>query len=259
MAEKLLKDQVVVITGAGGLLGREFAAAAAAAGARVALADISPAAKQVAAGLNKRFGAGTALFVSLDITSKTSVTAAITAIKKTFGRIDAVVNSAYPRNKNYGRKFEAVEYKDFCENVNLHLGGYFLVSQQFAEFFKKQGGGNIINISSVYGVAAPRFQIYEGTPMTMPVEYAAIKSAVIMLTQYMARYYANCNIRFNAVSAGGILDGQPKAFLKAYRALCLNKGMLDRSDISGTVLYLLSGLSRYVNGQNIIVDDGFLL
>ena len=259
MAEKLLKDLVVVITGAGGLLGGEFAAAAAAEGARVALADISPAAKQVAAGLNKRFGAGTALFVSLNITSKRSVTAAITAIKNAFGRIDAVVNSAYPRNKHYGRKFEAVEYKDFCENVNLHLGGYFLVSQQFAEFFKKHGGGNIINISSVYGVAAPRFQIYNGTSMTMPVEYAAIKSAVLMLTQYMARYYANCNIRFNAVSAGGILDGQPKAFLKAYRELCLNKGMLDRSDISGTVLYLLSGLSRCVNGQNIIVDDGFLL
>lgn len=259
MVKKLLKDQVVVITGAGGLLGREFAAAAAAEGARVALADISPAAKQVAAELNRRFGAGAALFVRLDITSKKSVTAAITGIRKAFGRIDAVVNSAYPRNKNYGRKFESVGYRDFCENVNLHLGGYFLVSQQFAEFFKKQGGGNVINISSVYGVAAPRFQIYKGTPMTMPVEYAAIKSAVIMLTQYMARYYKGCHIRFNAVSAGGILDKQPEAFLKAYRELCLNKGMLDRSDISGTVVYLLSEMSHYVNGQNIVVDDGFTL
>ena len=259
MAKKLLKDQVVVVTGAGGMLGREFALAAAEEGARVVLADISPAAKHLAAQINKRFGAGVALFVRLDITSKKSVTAAITGIRKAFGRIDAVVNSAYPRNKNYGRKFERVEYKDFCSNINLHLGGYFLVSQQFAEYFKKKGGGNVINISSVYGVRAPRFQIYNGTPMTMPVEYAAIKSAIILLTQYMAKYYKGCNIRFNAVSVGGILDKQPAPFLKAYREFCLNKGMLNRVDISGTVVYLLSELSRYVNGQNIIVDDGFTL
>lgn len=259
MSEKLLKSQVVVITGAGGLLGRNLAVAAAAAGARVALADISPAVKDVAESINKRFGAGTAAFVRMDITSKKSVQAGIAAVKKQFGALDALVNSAYPRNKNYGRKLESVEYADFCENVNLHLGGYFLTSQQFAEYFKKHGGGNIINISSVYGVIAPRFEVYRNTQMTMPVEYAAIKSAVIMLTRYMAKYYGGSKIRFNAVSVGGLEDGQPAPFLKAYRNFCLDKGMLDRSDVSGTVIYLLSGMSRFVNGQNIIVDDGFTL
>lgn len=259
MSEKLLEGRVVVITGAGGLLGRNLAAAAASEGARVALADIAPAVKDVAENLNKRFGPGTAAFVSMDITSKKSVLAGMAAAKKQFGALDALVNSAYPRNKNYGRKLESVEYADFCENVNLHLGGYFLTSQQFAEYFKKRGGGNIINISSVYGVIAPRFEVYKNTQMTMPVEYAAIKAAVLMLTRYMAKYYGGSKIRFNAVSVGGLEDGQPASFLKAYRSYCLDKGMLNASDVSGTVIYLLSDLSRAVNGQNLIVDDGFTL
>lgn len=254
-----LDGKVVVITGAAGLLGREFAGAVAGAGGTAVLADISPKTGALARELRARFGEAAAMPVKMDITSQKSVRAAIQTVLAARGRLDAVVNGAYPRNKNYGRKFEQVEYKDFCENVNLHLGGYFLVSQQFAEFFKKRGGGNVINISSVYGVVAPRFHVYDGTQMTMPVEYAAIKSAVLMLTRYMAAYYRGAGIRFNAISVGGIEDGQPASFLKAYRKHCLNKGMLDRSDVTGTLVYLLSEMSRSVNGQNIIVDDGFTL
>jgi NAD(P)-dependent dehydrogenase (short-subunit alcohol dehydrogenase family) len=148
---------------------------------------------------------------------------------------------------------------DFCENVTWHLGGYFLVSQQMAIYFKKQGHGNIINMSSIYGVMAPRFEVYENTAMTMPVEYAAIKAAIIQLTKYMAKYYKGSNIRVNAISPGGVLDKQPEAFLARYKANSLNKGMLDSADLVGTLLYLLSDLSAMVNGQNIVVDDGFSL
>ena len=134
-----------------------------------------------------------------------------------------------------------------------------MTSQQFAEYFKVQGYGNIVNISSIYGVVAPKFEIYENTVMTMPVEYAAIKAGLINLTRYMAKYFKKMNIRVNALSPGGILDKQPESFLDAYAAQCLNKGMLDKSDLSGTLIYLLSDMSKYVNGQNIIVDDGFTL
>lgn len=257
MDKKLLDGRIVVITGAAGLLGREFAGAVSRSGGIPVLADISSKAGRYAEEINQARRGGRASAVNLDITSKRSVTKCIAEVRRRYGRIDAVVNSAYPRNKNYGRKLEKVEYRDFCENLNIHLGGYFLVSQQFAEFFKMQGHGNVINISSVYGIIAPRFQIYNNTSMTMPVEYAAIKSALIILTQYMAKYYKGSNIRFNTISAGGILDGQPPSFRKAYGEFCVNKGMLDRADISGTVLYLLSDMSSCVNGQNIIVDDGF--
>ena len=143
------------------------------------------------------------------------------------------------------------------ENLGLNLGGYFTTSQQFAKFFKIQGYGNIINISSIYGVIAPRFEVYYGTQMTTPVEYAAIKSGLIHLTKYMAKYFKGMNIRVNTLSPGGIFDSQPEVFLKNYKKECLNKGMLDKGDLNGTLVYLLSNMSKYVNGQNIVVDDGF--
>ena len=198
-------------------------------------------------------------FVQVDITSKESLQSAIQLLQGQYGRIDAVVNNAYPRNKHYGRSFEDVAYSDFCENLGLNLGGLFLTSQQFAKHFQKQGHGNIINIASVYGVIAPKFEIYANTTMTMPVEYAAIKSGVIHLTAYMAKLFKNQQIRVNCISPGGILDQQPPSFLNAYKANSLNKGMLDASDINGTLIFLLSENSKYINGQNIVVDDGFIL
>jgi len=195
----------------------------------------------------------------LDITDKTSVAKLIETLHRRHGRIDAVVNNAYPRNRNYGRKFEDVTYEDFCENLGLHLGGYFLIAQQFSAYFRKQGRGNIINMASIYGAMAPRFEVYAGTPMTMPVEYAAIKSSIINLTKYMAKYLKGTGIRVNAISPGGILDAQPDAFLERYKVNCLSKGMLEVKDLNGTLLYLLSDMAAYVNGQNIIVDDGFSL
>ena len=152
-----------------------------------------------------------------------------------------------------------MEYEDFCENVSVHLGGYFLTSQQFAKYFAETGCGNIINISSVYGVIAPKFEIYKDTPMTMPVEYAAIKSALIHLTKYMAKYLKDKNVRVNCISPGGILDKQPESFLEQYKSNCLSKGMLDPEDIMGALVFLLSDASKFINGQNIIVDDGFTL
>ena len=198
-------------------------------------------------------------FVQVDITSKDSLQIAIHSLQRQYGRIDAVVNNAYPRNAQYGRRFEDVEYSDFCDNLGLNLGGLFLTSQQFAQHFQKQGHGNIINIASVYGVIAPKFEIYANTAMTMPVEYAAIKSGVIHLTAYMAKLFKGQQIRVNCISPGGILDQQPRSFLDAYKDNSLNKGMLNASDLTGTLLFLLSENSQYINGQNIVVDDGFVL
>jgi NAD(P)-dependent dehydrogenase (short-subunit alcohol dehydrogenase family) len=124
---------------------------------------------------------------------------------------------------------------------------------------RRRGGGHIVNISSIYGVVAPKFEVYADTPMTMPVEYAAIKAGLIHLTKYMAKYFRGMNIKVNALSPGGIFDHQPEAFLAKYKEQCLNKGMLDKSDMKGTLVYLLSDMSKYVNGQNIVVDDGFSL
>lgn len=256
----MLKDKVIVITGGAGLIGKEFVKAVVENSGIAIIADINEElGLKVKEDLSKELNTTNIDFIKLDITSKSSLNNCIDFLNDKYQRIDALVNNAYPRNKNYGRHFFDVEYNDFIENLGLNLGGYFTASQQFALYFKKQGYGNIINISSIYGVIAPKFEVYDNTPMTMPVEYAAIKSGLIHLTKYMAKYFKGMNIKVNALSPGGIFDHQPEAFLEKYKEKCLNKGMLDKSDLKGTLVYLLSDMSKFVNGQNIVVDDGFSL
>lgn len=255
----MLQGKVVVITGGAGLLGRQFCAAVAENGgvAIVADRDVESAKRIADEILAKQPGNAEAEY--LDITDKTSVAKLIAKLRERHANIDAVVNNAYPRNRNYGRKLGDVTYEDFCENVGLHLGGYFLVAQQFALFFREQGDGNIINMASIYGIMAPRFEIYEGTTMTMPVEYAAIKAAVVHLTEYFAKYLMSSGVRVNTLSPGGILDGQPESFIRRYNEHCGAKGMLDAGDVIRPLMFLLSDASKHITGQNLIVDDGFSL
>lgn len=254
----MLNKKVVVVTGGAGLLGRQFCTAIANEGGLAIVADQDQAAAESVAEKVMATG-GRAEAVTLDITDTASVNGLVAALSSRHGRIDAVVNNAYPRNQNWGRKLEDVSYDDFCENLGRHVGGYFLVAQRFAVHFRAHGGGNIINMASIYGTIAPRFEIYADTQMTMPVEYAAIKSAIIQVTRYFAQYFKTSGIRCNSISPGGVLDGQPEAFVQSYRSYCGTKGMLDPKDVCGTLLFLLSDASRFVNGQNILVDDGFAI
>ena len=255
----MLQDKVIVITGGAGLLGRSFARQIVDHGGTAVLADINFAAATAAAAQIATPVRGKVEAAALDITDKDSICSLIGALKAHHGRIDAVVNNAYPRNKNYGRKLEDVTYTDFCDNVSSHLGGYFLTAQQFGLFFRKQGAGNIVNMASIYGAMAPRFKVYAETSMTMPVEYAAIKSAVIHLTKYFAQYFKGHGVRVNCLSPGGILDRQPEEFLRKYNAYGNVKGMLDPSDVAGVLMFLLSDASQLMTGQNLLVDDGWSL
>ena len=251
----MIKNKVIVITGGAGAIGKCFAESIAKNVGITIIADVD---LNAAILLSRELGGQTEA-AELDITSFESVTSLINRLIEKYGQIDAVVNNAYPRNKNYGRKLEEVTYADFCENIDMHLGGYFLIAQQFCLVFKKQGYGNLINMSSIYGSISPRFELYEGTKMTMPVEYAATKAAIEHLTRYFAQYFKNAGIRVNSLSPGGISAGQPNCFLEAYNKKCASKGMLEAKDLIGTLLFLLSDESRFITGQNLIVDDGFSL
>ena len=200
------------------------------------------------------------IFQKRNITDVNDLQKLIDEVLSRFGKIDALLNSPYPKTKNYGRKFDDVEYKDFCENINLHLGGYFLTIQKIAEVMKKQGFGNIINIASIYGFSAPRFELYDGTDMTVPVEYSCIKGGIINLTKYLASYLGKYNIRVNAISPGGVWAQQPESFIKKYsEKVLLGKKMANTDDLTGVLIFLLSDASKYVTGQNIVVDGGFTL
>lgn len=246
----MLKDKIIIVTGGLGKIGRSCAQAITQNKGTAIIADIfdqNPNLEE-----NK---------IHMDITSPSSIAQAIATIHDRYGKIDALVNSAYPRTASWGKRdFFSMDFDDFCENMKLQLGGYVLTSQQFAIYFKKQGFGNIISMSSIMGVYAPKFENYEGTDMHSPVEYSIIKSGINHMTRWMAKYLTNTGIRINAIAPGGIYDSthpQPQSFLEKYRRCCSSKGMLDGEDINGTLIYLLSDMSRYVNGQIIVVDDGW--
>jgi NAD(P)-dependent dehydrogenase (short-subunit alcohol dehydrogenase family) len=256
----MLDSKVIVVTGGAGLIGKECIKAISDNNGIAVIADINiELAKEASLQINKVKGFKKVDYVSLDITSSESLENCIEKLHLKYGRIDALVNNAYPKNPNFGNDVFDIKYEDFCENVNMNLGGYFLTTQIFSKYFRKQGYGNIINMSSIYGVIAPRFDIYQNTNITNEIEYAVIKAGLIHMTKYLSKYFKGMNIRVNTISPGGILDNQPKVFLDSYNKYCLSKGMLNKEDLNGTLIYLLSEMSKYVNGQNIVVDDGFSL
>jgi len=253
----LLVGETVLIIGAGGLLGTKVTKHSLEQGAKVIAVDLSL--DHLHAKLSKEgvdlTNSNLSCF-SLDITAEVDVI-------NFFGsgiEVTGAVNCTYPRNKAYGAHFFDVKISDFNENLSLHLGSAFLFTQQCAKYFKlNKKPFSLVNISSIYGVIAPKFEIYDNTPMSMPVEYAAIKSAILHLSKYAVKYVNNSLFRINSVSPGGIFDNQPESFLNAYKALTNGEGMLDVDDVIGTIIFLLSPSSKFVTGQNIIVDDGFSL
>ena len=256
-----LKNKTIIITGGSGLTGSAFSIISAKYGANVVIIDID---KKKSINLVKQIKEKTRndkiIYLKCNITSLNDIKKAIDMILNKFGEISVLVNNAYPRNKNYGKKYEDVTYEDFCENINLHVGGYFLITQQVSKIMMRQNYGNIINISSIYGFAAPRFEIYEDTEMTTPVEYAAIKGAIINLTKYLASYLGKYNIRVNCISPGGIFNNQPESFVKKYsQKVLLGKRMANVDDLTEALLFLLGDGSKYITGQNIVVDGGWSL
>jgi len=253
----ILKGKKILVVGAGGLLGSKITGALLAEGAEVIAADLDcshTTSKLQSVSVDVK--SPLLSIKEIDITQEDDV-------KLFFGdlvELDGAVNATYPRNAQYGTHFYEVSLASFNENLSLHLGSAFLFSQQCAVFFERaKSPFSLVNLSSIYGVIAPKFEVYEGTPMTMPVEYAAIKAAILHLNQYIAAYVKHSDFRINCISPGGLLDGQANQFVEKYRNCTLGTGMLSVDDMLGSILFLLSDLSKYVNGQNIIVDDGFTL
>ena len=173
--------------------------------------------------------------------------------------MDSAIHCAYPRSSGWGAKFEDVQQDDLFNDLGMHLGGAILFSQRIYRAFIQQGYGNLIHLSSIQGISAPKFDHYQGTSMYSPIEYSAIKAGVISLVKWLAKYSANKNIRVNCVSPGGIFDSQPDSFLQRYRESCTNVGMLSADQVASVIIFLLSPDAFAINGQNIVVDDGWSL
>ncbi|WP_263831226.1 oxidoreductase [Salinibacter sp.] len=246
----------VLVTGGCGLLGEAFVRALAERGDDVVAVDVDD---DAGTELASDFEDGRVTYRHCDVTRPEALDEVLDGAKSRYGAVDAVVHSAYPRTSTWGAPFEELSAEEVAENLRLQLGGAIMVSQRAVAHFREQGGGHLVHIGSIQGLAAPKFRHYEGTDMTSPLEYTAIKTGLLGVVRYLAKYLSGTGIRVNCISPGGIKDGQPEAFLERYREDCTSKGMLDPEDVTGALLFLLSGRSAHVNGQNLVVDDGWSL
>lgn len=252
----MLNGDIVAVTGGLGLIGKAFCKEIIKNRGKVIIGDLY---KEQGVSFQNELGKENALFLELNSSESNSIDNFLKNGKNHFGKIDSAVHCAYPRSKQWGTEFEKLKAEGLKDDLFNQLGGAIIFSQRLISFYKAQGQGNLIHISSIQGLSAPKFEHYEGTKMVSPIEYSAIKSGVISITKYLAKYCKGEDIRVNCISPGGILDNQPEVFLEKYNSSCISKGMMDPQDLNGTLIYLLSNMSKFVNGQNLIVDDGWTL
>ena len=249
-----LKNKVYLITGANGRIGYSLSKQLVKFGAKVVMTDILTN-KIKFFNHNKN-----CLIKKIDIIKEENIKKIISAGVKKFKKIDGVIHCAYPVTKDWGQPIEKLKPKSLKENLFNQLGSSILISKYFINYFlKKKINGKIIFISSIQGIKSPKFEHYYNLNMTSPIEYSVIKSGIISLTSYLAKMHKKNKISVNCISPGGIRDNQPKKFIKRYLSSCGTKGLLDPKDIIGTITFLLSNSSEFINGQNIIIDDGWSL
>jgi len=244
----MLKDKVIVITGASRGIGEAIARACIDNGARVVLASRKQAdLDRVVAGLGDR-----AIAVACHTGKAEEVDALIAKAVEQFGRVDGVVNNA-ATNPYFGPLIDipdAAMEKTFEVNVR----GYLYVARAFVKHAQKRGGGgSIVNIASVAGIRAAPMQGF----------YGATKAAVISMTQTLAFELGGQNIRANAIAPGLVETKFAAAIVgnPMLRDHVIKKTPLARhaqpSEIAGSVVYLLSDAASFQTGTTVVVDGGF--
>jgi 2-deoxy-D-gluconate 3-dehydrogenase len=209
---------------------------------------------------------------AVDVTSPVSVRRMVDTALQEYGRLDILVNSAAldpkfdPQRSGedqaglLSQAFEDYPLEAWQQALDVNLTGLFLTCQAAVQPMLQQGGGVIINLSSIYGLAGPDQRLYQRPgqpPRYKPVYYSVTKSGVLGLTQYLATYYAGKNIRVNALSPGGVFNGHDDAFVQAYSARAVLGRMAEKDEMNGALLFLASDASAYMTGSNLVVDGGW--
>jgi NAD(P)-dependent dehydrogenase (short-subunit alcohol dehydrogenase family) len=262
-----LSDQVAVVTGGAGRLGREYARTLAHAGARVAVLDLPGHASEVMRDLEREG----MLTRGVDIVQRDAVDEAMRLVARELGPPTILVNNAGMGSSPVGAALENGPFEDYPEQawdtmIDSHLKGAFFVSQAFLRALRAGTAtpeGSIINVSSTYGVVTPDQSLYdyrrrEGVPYFKPVGYSVAKSGMLNFTRWLAEYCAPFNVRVNTLVPGGVReDGHAPEFVAEYEKRTPLGRMAQPGDYNGAVLFLASRASSYMTGAMVVVDGGW--
>lgn len=258
-----LDGKVVVVTGSAGQLGGEYVKALLAQGASVVGFDAwldNPKSRVRDISVPEFFS------LQADVTNRGSVENALNATLERFGRVDGLVNNAALDNPPGAGGAEVGPFEDYPEDVwdkvvEVNLKGTLVPCQVFGGRMAREGGGSIVNISSIYGILSPDQRIYEyrrgAEPFFKPVAYSVTKSGILNLTRYLATYWASQGVRVNTLTLAGVFDEQDARFLEGYTARVPVGRMARPDEYNGAVVFLVSDASSYMTGSNLIVDGGY--
>ena len=263
-----LNNKVYVITGGAGLLGAKHAEAISEFGGSIALWDIDESrAKVISDKISKKFN-NRCIGIKTDITNKDSIDAALELTLKKLNHINGLINNAAKDPKVESKsdvswsRFENYKQEDWLSDINVGLTGAFLCSQRIGNYLIENDGGVIVNISSDLGIISPDQRIYRidgiknKSQPVKPVTYSVIKHGLIGLTKYLATYWADKNIRVNALCPGGIYNKQSDTFVQKLSNLIPMGRMAEMDEYKAAIVFLLSDASSYMTGQNLVIDGG---
>ena len=257
-----LNGKLAVVTGGSGLLGQQHCIALAEIGAKVIILDknIENSKKFLKINNSKKFINQISYFKS-DITRFDKLKVLANKIFKQFGNIDILINNAAnnpPLNSNI-YNIKNFDHNKWDNDLKVGLTGTLNCSLIFGNQMAQNNGGVILNIASDLSVIAPDQRIYNKSKIIQkakPVSYSVVKSGIIGMTRYFATYWHNDGIRVNALSPGGVYDKQDKNFVKKVKKLIPMNRMANKDEYKGAVQFLCSDDSKYMTGQNIIIDGG---
>jgi NAD(P)-dependent dehydrogenase (short-subunit alcohol dehydrogenase family) len=263
-----LTGRVAVITGGLGLLGQQHAEAIASAGGIPVLADVRVSvAESQSTAWAERFGSA-ACAMQADITRPDDVRALLAGVLARYGRVDILINNAAnnPKMENQSdvefSRLEAFPLQQWQADLAVGLTGAFLCSQIIGSEMARRKRGVIVNVASDLAVIAPDQRLYrqprlpEDRQPVKPVTYSVVKTGLIGLTRYLATYWADSGVRVNAISPGGVYNGQPDAFVQRLANLIPLGRMAHLDEYQGAILFLCSDASSYMTGTNLVVDGG---
>ena len=244
-------QKTVVITGTSGLLGESLVTSFIRNGYFVIGLDK----------INKLKKKKNFLYLKCDISNEKNIIKVFNFIKKNRFNFVTLINNAAIDHKVEGNKgFNFIRYKlsNWRKVMSINIDAMFLVSKYSCKIFEKKNFGNIINVSSSYGIVAPDNSIYKSLgKFKKSIDYPTSKSAVIGFTKSLASYYANTKIRVNCICPGGIFNNQDKRFIKNYSKRTILGRMAKVEEISNAIHYLASDQSSYMTGSILVVDGGW--
>lgn len=248
-----LDGRTAVITGGLGKIGQAVARALAAAGARIVIVDK---ASDGWTALARNLGAGAAI-EKADIAVSDKVPGIVAALDRKLGGFDIWINSAYPRTTDWGVPPQKDSAKSWRANVDMQMVAHCLAADHAAQCMARRKGGSIVNVASIYGAVAPDLGVYDGTDVTFPAAYTAIKGGIIAHTRYLASYYGRKGVRVNVLCPGGVAAGQAKRFVTQYSKRTALGRMANAEELGPPVVFLASDASSYVTGITLMVDGGW--